>query len=135
VAETQRDVETGAGADATATRGGTKCDQCAGGRVSGHYNENFSASLLIRSRPKPIVIDVDKIYNDYEDQLNAARRQKLGADSLNLKRYDINLRRHRITGGIYMIDYLEQPEQDVQIGKKALLRNCKRGRTSERGDS
>ncbi|CRK91757.1 CLUMA_CG005391, isoform A [Clunio marinus] len=63
----------------------------------------------------PRVIDVDKMYTEYEDELNAIERNKMGRDSLKLDEFEVNLRSHKITGGIFQIDYLEQPLQDVKF--------------------
>lgn len=73
---------------------------------------------------QPRVIDVDRMYTEYEDELNAIERAKMGPESLNLDEFEINLRSHRITGGIFQIDYVEQPLQDVKTDEGALLRTC-----------
>lgn len=48
----------------------------------------------------------------------------MGPESLNLDEFEVNLRSHKITGGIFVIDYLEQPLQDVKTDEGALLRTC-----------
>lgn len=73
---------------------------------------------------QPRVIDVDRMYTEYEDGLNAIERAKMGPESLNLDEFEVNLRSHRITGGIFQIEYLEQPLQDVKTDEGALLRTC-----------
>ena len=94
---------------------------------------------------QPRVIDVDRMYTEYEgkacimscrnfllseflillkDELNAIERAKMGPESLNLDEFEVNLRSHKITGGIFQIDYLEQPLQDVKTDEGALLRTC-----------
>lgn len=70
----------------------------------------------------PQDIDVDKIYTEHADELMKKERTKKGAKTLNLSEYDVNMRSHRIVAGVYAIDYLEQPMQDVKIAKKTLLR-------------
>lgn len=73
---------------------------------------------------QPRVIDVDRMYTEYEDELNAIEREKMGPNSLNLAELEVNLRSHRITGGIFQIEYLEVPLQDVKTDEGALLRTC-----------
>lgn len=73
---------------------------------------------------QPRVIDVDRMYTEYEDELNAIERAKMGPESHNLDEFEVNLRSHRITGGIFQIDYLEQPLQDLKTDEGALLRTC-----------
>lgn len=65
---------------------------------------------------------MDKIYTEHADELMKKERTKKGAKTLNLSEYDVNMRSHRIVAGVYAIDYLEQPMQDVKIAKKTLLR-------------
>lgn len=50
----------------------------------------------------------------------------MGPDSLNLGEFEVNLRRNKIVGGVYQIEYLEQPLQDVKADEGALLRTCKK---------
>ena len=70
---------------------------------------------------QPRIIDVDKMYTEYEDELNKIERAKM---SLKLYEFEVNLRSHRITGGILEIEYLEQPLQNVKTDEGALLRTC-----------
>lgn len=67
-------------------------------------------------------IDVDKIYTEHADELMKKERAKKGTKALNLFDNDVNMRSHRIIAGVYCIDYLEQPMQEVKIAKKSLLR-------------
>jgi hypothetical protein len=55
--------------------------------------------------------------------LNAIEREKMGPQSLGLDEFEVNLRSHRITGGIFQIEYFEQPLQDVKSDEGALLRS------------
>lgn len=71
---------------------------------------------------EPGIIDVDKIYTEYEDDLNKEIRKQKGPDGLNLKKFDINLRSHRIVAGIYCVEYLEQPHQDTKTNCRTFLR-------------
>lgn len=67
--------------------------------------------------PATTYIDVDKIYGEFEESQMALRKRLKGPEMLKLRPTEINLRSHRIVGGIYGIDYLEQPKQNVKIGK------------------
>lgn len=74
---------------------------------------------------QPRQIDVDKMYTEYEDELTAIERNKMGPNALGLGEFEVNLRRNKIVGGIYQIEYLEQPLQDAKADEGALLRTCK----------
>ncbi|XP_055598788.1 uncharacterized protein LOC129748273 [Uranotaenia lowii] len=67
-------------------------------------------------------IDIDKIYTEHADELMKKERSKKGTKSLTLFEHDVNMRSHRVIAGVYCIDYLEQPLQELKIGKKSLLR-------------
>lgn len=86
------------------------------------FNEKPEESLEEPNQPR--VIDVDRMYTEYEDELNSIERAKMGPESLNLDEFEVNLRSHKITGGIFQIDYLEQPLQNVKTDEGALLRTC-----------
>lgn len=86
------------------------------------FNEKPEESTEEPNQPR--VIDVDRMYTEYEDELNAIERAKMGPESLNLDEFEVNLRSHKITGGIFQIEYLEQPLQDVKTDEGALLRTC-----------
>jgi len=86
------------------------------------FNEKPEESTDEQNQPR--VIDVDRMYTEYEDELNAIERGKMGPESLNLDEFEVNLRSHKITGGIFQIDYVEQPLQDVKTDEGALLRTC-----------
>lgn len=62
-------------------------------------------------------IDVDRLYGEFEEAQMQLRKKLKGPEMLKLGPSEINLRSHRIVGGIYGIDYLEQPKQNVKIGK------------------
>lgn len=70
------------------------------------------------------IVDVDKIYNEYVDEQIKGRRQQIGPHALQLKEFEINLRRHRIINGVYALEYLEQPEQDTKLRSNYFLRTC-----------
>lgn len=65
---------------------------------------------------------MDKIYNEYEEELNNEIRKQKGPDGLNLRQFDVNLRKHKIVAGIYCVEYLEQPDQDTKTDNKTFLR-------------
>lgn len=71
------------------------------------------------------IIDVDKLYLDHVTELMKLDRRRRGAGALNLKEFEINLRQFRIVGGIYCLDYFEQPEQSVRLSAKSYLRTSK----------
>ncbi|XP_055374487.1 dynein axonemal intermediate chain 7 [Condylostylus longicornis] len=71
---------------------------------------------------KSRVIDIDKAYSEYEDEINKARRKAIGPDGLKLTENELNLRRYRIVGGIYCVDYLVQPQQDKKITQSTYLK-------------
>lgn len=68
------------------------------------------------------IVDVDKLYMDYVTDLMKIDRLRKGPMALNLKPFEINLRQYRVVGGIYCLDYFEQPEQSVKLSAKAYLR-------------
>ncbi|XP_031634411.1 protein CASC1-like, partial [Contarinia nasturtii] len=68
------------------------------------------------------IVDVDKLYMDYINDIIKKDRYRKGRDVLNLKEFEINLRQYRIVGGIYCLDYFEQPEQSVKLSAKSYLR-------------
>lgn len=68
------------------------------------------------------IVDVDKLYMDYINDLMQQDRLRKGPKALNLKEFEINLRQYRIVGGIYCLDYFEQPEQSVKLSSKSYLR-------------
>jgi len=88
------------------------------------FNEKPDESAEDPNQPKDRVIDVDKMYTEYEDELNEIERFKMGPESLALGEFEVNLRSHKITGGIFQLEYLEQPLQDVKTDEGALLRTC-----------
>ncbi|XP_061401960.1 dynein axonemal intermediate chain 7-like, partial [Musca vetustissima] len=73
-----------------------------------------------KSREKNL--DVDKLYLEYEDELNKLRRKAIGPESFGLLDTDVNLRKYRIIGGVYCLDYLETPQQDKQLNSRSFIR-------------
>lgn len=68
------------------------------------------------------IVDIDKIYMDYVNDIMKKDRLRKGPQALNLKEFEVNLRHYRIVGGIYCLDYFEQPEQCVKLSSKSYLR-------------
>ncbi|XP_065363321.1 uncharacterized protein LOC135956697 [Calliphora vicina] len=67
-------------------------------------------------------LDVDKLYLEYEDELNKLRRRAIGPEGFGLTDTDVNLRKYRIIGGVYGTDYLETPQQDKQLNARSFIR-------------
>ncbi|XP_037931726.1 uncharacterized protein LOC119666515, partial [Teleopsis dalmanni] len=66
--------------------------------------------------------DIDKVYAEYEDNLNKCRKQSIGPAAYNLLETDVNLRKYRIIGGVYCIDYLDIPGQDKRLNARSFIR-------------
>lgn len=73
------------------------------------------ANAAVQSSLVSNVIDIDKVYTEFEEEQLALKKRLKGPESMKLQKTEINLRSHRIVGGIYCIDYLEQPKQNVKI--------------------
>lgn len=84
----------------------------------------FSGDDKDKEAPQARIIDVDKMYTEYEDELNNLEKEKMGPIAMNLGEFESNLRSHRITGGIFLLEYLEQPLQNVKTSSGSLLRTC-----------
>ncbi|XP_043072312.1 dynein axonemal intermediate chain 7 [Drosophila grimshawi] len=72
--------------------------------------------------PRERSYDVDKLYAQYEDELNKARRRAVGPEAYGMLETDVNLRKYRIIGGVYCIDFLETPQQDKQLNARSFIR-------------
>lgn len=72
--------------------------------------------------PRERSYDVDKLYAQYEDELNKARRRAIGPEAYGMLETDVNLRKYRIIGGVYCIDFLETPQQDKQLNARSFIR-------------
>lgn len=68
------------------------------------------------------LVDVDKLYGDYVNELTAKRRRRQGPDALCLNEFEMNLRKYRIIGGIYCIEYFDQPPQHTKHSSNLYLR-------------
>lgn len=68
------------------------------------------------------IVDVDKLYTDYVNELTAKRRALQGPQSLCLNEFEINLRKYRIIGGVFCVEYFEQPQQDTKHSSNSYLR-------------
>lgn len=77
--------------------------------------------------PSSNYIDVDRLYAEFEECQMTMRKRLRGPEMLRLRPTEINLRSHRIVGGIYGIDYLEQPKQNVKIGRVFLTTSAEVG--------
>lgn len=75
-----------------------------------------------KSKKNDGIIDVTKIYTEYEDELSKSERKQKGPEGLKLKDFDVNLRKYRMVGGIYCIEYVKQPQQDMKLNSKKYLR-------------
>lgn len=71
------------------------------------------------------IMDVDKLYSDYVAEKMKNHRKRIGVESLQLKEFEINLRRCRIINGVFAVEYLEQPDQDIKLQPNFFLRTCK----------
>ncbi|XP_055842573.1 dynein axonemal intermediate chain 7 [Episyrphus balteatus] len=83
---------------------------------------DFDPSSVSDEPTAPREIDIDKIYNDYEDEQNKARRKDMGLNASELGEFDVNLRKYRIIGGVFVVDYLEQPQQDKRLNTTSFTR-------------
>lgn len=68
------------------------------------------------------IVDIDKLYMDYVNDIMKNDRLRKGPQALHLKEFEVNLRHYRIVGGVYCLDYFEQPEQCVKLSSKSYLR-------------
>lgn len=75
-----------------------------------------------KSKKNDRIIDVTKIYTEYEDELSKSERKRKGPEGLKLKDFDVNLRKYRMVGGVYCIEYVKQPQQDMKLNSKKYLR-------------
>lgn len=78
------------------------------------------------------IVDVDKLYTDYVNELTSQRRALQGPESLCLNEFEINLRKYRIIGGVFCVEYFEQPQQDTKYSPNSYLRTSERAPTSKR---
>lgn len=76
-------------------------------------------------QPTSTIVDVDKLFIDYIEECKKRKRALTGPNILNLKEFELNLRKYRIVGGIYSLEYVEQPEQNVKLSSNAYLRTSK----------
>ncbi|XP_017083981.1 axonemal 84 kDa protein [Drosophila eugracilis] len=72
--------------------------------------------------PRERTYDVDKLYAEYEDELSKAHRRAIGPEAYGMLETDVNLRKYRIIGGVYCIDFLETPQQDKQLNARSFIR-------------
>lgn len=65
---------------------------------------------------------MDKLYAEYIEERDKKKQALKGIGALNLREFELNLRKYRIVGGIYCLEYVEQPEQNVKISTNTFLR-------------
>lgn len=87
--------------------------------------KSFQEGKELAELPPPMEPDIDKLYMEYEEQVNKTKREAMGPESYGLRATDINLRKYRIIGGLYSIYYLETPQQDKQLNKHTFIRTSK----------
>lgn len=95
-----------------------------GGKPAGGGNDGAVPFDNFELLNMPIV-DVDKLYMDYISDIMKKDRLRKGRTALNLKEFEVNLRQYRIVGGVYCLEYFEQPEQSVKLSAKSYLRTSK----------
>lgn len=89
---------------------------------SGNLNNDGSTSFDTIELINTSIVDVDKLYLDYVTNIMKEDRSRNGPEALKLKEFEINLRKYRIIGGIYCMDYFEQPEQSVKLSSRTYMR-------------
>lgn len=68
------------------------------------------------------IVDVDHLYMEYTNDIIRNVREAQCVKSMNLKEFEINMRQFRIIGGIFCLDYFEQPEQCVKLASNMYLK-------------
>lgn len=68
------------------------------------------------------IVDVDQLYIEYINDIIRNVREAQGVKSMQLKEFEINMRQFRIVGGIFCLDYFEQPEQCVKLASNMYLK-------------
>lgn len=71
------------------------------------------------------LVDVDQLYMEHIANRMRAVRQAQGAGAMNRKEFEMNMRHFRIIGGIFCLDYFEQPEQCVKLASNMYLKTGK----------
>lgn len=89
---------------------------------SGNLNNDGSASFDTIELINTTIVDIDKLYLDYVTNIMKEDRLRKGLQALELKEFEINLRKYRIMGSIYCMEYFEQPEQSVKLSSKTYIR-------------
>lgn len=68
------------------------------------------------------IVDVDQLYMAYTSDIIRNVRAAQSVKSMHLKEFEINMRQFRIIGGIFCLDYFEQPEQCVKLASNMFLK-------------
>lgn len=92
---------------------------------AGNLNNDGSTSFDTIELINTTIVDIDKVYLDYVTNIMKEDRSRKGPEALELKEFEINLRKYRIIGGIYCMDYFEQPEQSVKLSSRTYIRTGK----------
>lgn len=88
--------------------------------------ESFQQGKELSELPPLMEPDIDKLYMEYDNEMNKIKKESMSPESYGLRATDINLRKYRIIGGLYSIYYLETPEQDKQLNKHTFIRTSNR---------
>lgn len=89
---------------------------------SGYLNNHGSTSFDTIELINTTIVDIDELYLDYVTNIMKEDRSRKGPEALELKEFEINLRKYRIVGRIYCMEYFEQPEQSVKLSSKTYIR-------------
>lgn len=87
-----------------------------------NLNNDGSASFDTIELINTTIVDIDKLYLDYVTNIMKEDSSRKGPEALNLNEFEINLRKYRIVGGIYCMEYFEQPEQSVKLSSRTYIR-------------
>lgn len=70
----------------------------------------------------PPLHEVEKLYNEITEKKDQNKRKHLSPNVFKMIEFEMNLRKYRIVGGIYSIEYFDQPQQNVKLSPNAFLR-------------
>lgn len=80
---------------------------------------NVDGEALAQCAP---FLDVEKLYTEIAERKTNARLQRLAPSAFQMKEFELNLRKYRVVGGIYSIEYFEQPQQNIKLSSNSFLR-------------
>lgn len=69
----------------------------------------------------PPLHEVEKLYTEITEKKIQDKLKRLAPNVFHLKEFEMNLRKYRVVGGIYSIEYFDQPQQDVKLSSNAFL--------------